>query len=127
MSLMVLDESVAEQLLAERRARGVDHHDEVWDGVYMMSPIPNNEHQILVALLTSVLQITVGWTGLGEVLPGANITDREEDWTHNYRCPDVAIFMKGSRTVDRKTHSSAWRIEVRRTRPAALGEHCGFA
>ena len=56
MSLMVLDERVAEQLLAERRAWGGDHHDEVWDGVYMMSPLPNNEHQDLVALLTSVFQ-----------------------------------------------------------------------
>ena len=68
MSLMVLDERVAERLLAERRAWGGDHHDEVWDGVYMMSPLPNNEHQLLVALLTSVLQINVGWAALERFL-----------------------------------------------------------
>ncbi len=103
MSLMILDERVAEQLLAERRARGGDHHDEVWDGVYMMSPLPNNEHQILVALLTSALQMTVGWTGLGDVLPGANITDLEEDWVRNYRCPDVVVFLKEGRAINRET------------------------
>ena len=104
MSLMVLDERVAEQLLAERRASGGDHHDEVWDGVYMMSPLPNNEHQILVALLTSVLQISVGWAGLGHVLAGANITDLEEGWTHNYRCPDVVVFLNEGRAINRGTH-----------------------
>ncbi len=104
MSLMVLDERVAERLLAERRARGGDHHDEVWDGIYMMSPLPNNEHQILVALLTSVLQMTVGWTGLGDVLPGAKITDLEEDWVRNYRCPDVVVFLNEGRAINRETH-----------------------
>ena len=104
MSLMVLDERVAEQLLAERRARGGDHHDEVWDGVYMMSPLPNNEHQELVVLLSSVFQHTVGWTGLGKVLPGANITDMEEGWTHNYRCPDVVVFLNEGRAINRETH-----------------------
>jgi hypothetical protein len=42
MSLMVLDERVAEQLLAERRAWGGDHHDEVWDGV---SVVPKSANQ----------------------------------------------------------------------------------
>ena len=29
--------------------------------------------------------------------PGANITDRAEDWTHNYRCPDVVVIFDESR------------------------------
>ncbi|MEJ7637976.1 MAG: Uma2 family endonuclease, partial [Singulisphaera sp.] len=61
-------------------------------------------HQELVVLLSSVFQDTVGWTGLGKVLPGANITDMEEGWTHNYRCPDVVVFLNGGRAINRETH-----------------------
>ena len=38
------------------------------------------------------------------MLPGANITDLEEGWTHNYRCPDVVVFLKEGRAIDRGTH-----------------------
>ena len=37
-------------------------------------------------------------------MPGANITDLEEDWTHNYRCPDVVVFLKEGRAINRETH-----------------------
>jgi hypothetical protein len=48
MSLLVLDKLVERRLRAQRKAWGVDHHDEVWEGVYVMSPIADNEHQTLV-------------------------------------------------------------------------------
>jgi Uma2 family endonuclease len=38
------------------------------------------------------------------ILPGANLTDQVEDWTKNYRCPDVVVFLPGNPAVDRETH-----------------------
>ena len=32
----------------------------------------------------------------GVVFAGCNVTDREDDWMQNYRCPDVAVFLKGN-------------------------------
>ena len=32
-------------LIRERRECGGDRYDEVWDGVYVMSPLADNEHQ----------------------------------------------------------------------------------
>ena len=29
-------------------------------------------------------------------IPGINLSDRADDWEHNYRCPDVAVFLPGN-------------------------------
>src|SRR5215210_581016 len=92
MTVMVLDPAIAERLKAEREASGADRYDEVWEGVYMMAPLADDEHQDLQTQLGAVLQVRVGWTGLGQVRTGVNVSDRE-DWTHNYRIPDVAVFL----------------------------------
>ena len=34
--------------------------------------------------------------GLGEAFPGVNVSDRSDDWTQNYREPDVAVFLEGT-------------------------------
>lgn len=96
MNLVVCDPQDAARLIAERRALGLDRFDEVWDGVYVMPPMPNDEHQQIVARLTAIFQDLIGWPGLGEVRPGVNVSDRLEDWTHNFRCPDVAVFLRGN-------------------------------
>ena len=104
MVAMVTDPLLAEQLIAKRRETGADRYDEVWEDVYVMSPLANNEHQELVGQLTTVLEISVGWDGLGKVLPGANITDRRDDWTQNYRCPDVVVFLNDTQAENLNTH-----------------------
>lgn len=105
MAIMVLDQTVEERLLAERQASGGDRFDEVWEGLYMMAPLANNEHQELQAGLTTALHVSVVSAGLGRVLPGANVSDRDgDDWVHNYRCPDVVVVLNDSAAVDRGTH-----------------------
>jgi Uma2 family endonuclease len=70
----------------------------------MMAPLPNNEHQQLVGRLTSILQQVVGWSANVYVLPGANVSDRGEPWEQNYRCPDIAVFLAGTRARNLSTH-----------------------
>lgn len=103
MQLLINDETLAEELIARRRKIGADRLDEVWDGVYVMSPIANNEHQDLVTELAAIFRGIVDWRGLGRTLAGVNVSDNCNDWTQNYRVPDVAIFLKGSTAEDRES------------------------
>jgi Uma2 family endonuclease len=97
MTLLVADPDLRRRLLAERRASGGDRFDEVWDGVYVMSPLANDDHQRIVARLTAILDQVIGQAGLGEVRPGVNVSDRVKGWKQNYRCPDVAVRLEGGR------------------------------
>lgn len=45
MNGLVADPQISEKLIAERKALGLDRFDEVWEGVYVMPPMANNEHQ----------------------------------------------------------------------------------
>ncbi|MBI3468692.1 MAG: Uma2 family endonuclease [Planctomycetes bacterium] len=104
MAVLVTDPQVEDSLLAERRATGADRYDEVWDGVYWMSPIPNNEHQEVAMRLGGVFLLLFNFGPRVKVVAGVNVTDQEEDWTHNYRIPDVAVFLEGTRAQNRGTH-----------------------
>lgn len=104
MALMVLDPVFEEQLKAERHTSGAHRYDEVWEGVYMMAPLANIEHQAIQARLTTVLQIAVGLASPVRVLAGANVSDREEGWLHNYRIPAVVLVYPGSAARDCGTH-----------------------
>lgn len=107
MTMLVLDPYVEDRLVAERKASGADRYDEVWEGIYMMTPIPNTEHQRIVARLTSILLEIIDWPELGEVCAGVNLSRADiQDWTQDYRVPDVAVLLQGSRGEDCNTH---WR------------------
>jgi Uma2 family endonuclease len=101
---MVLDPDVEQQILAERVRSDGEQYDEVWEGVYVMTPLPNDEHQEIVSALTSVLQEVIGWPRLGNVRAGVNLSDREEGWKENYREPDVAVFLRETKAVNCGTH-----------------------
>jgi Uma2 family endonuclease len=104
MVAMVMDEALERRLIARRRATGADRYDEVWDGIYVMSPLADIEHQDLASGIVTVLRTTVQWPGLGRVFGGVNISDRQRGWRKNFRCPDVAVFLNGSRAVQCKAH-----------------------
>jgi Uma2 family endonuclease len=106
MSLMINDEPMAAKLIADRRDRGLDGRDEVWNGVYMMSPLADNEHQELATELAAILRSVVDWQGQGKTLMGANLSDRQEDWTSNYRVPDLLMIRRHSTAIDCGSH---WR------------------
>jgi Uma2 family endonuclease len=101
---LILDPDTERRVLNRRRAAGLDGRDEVWDGTYVMSPLADFEHQQIVGEFQAILQTVIGWAGLGAVVPGVNISDREDDWTRNYRIPDVAVFLANTTARNRGSH-----------------------
>lgn len=104
MTTLVLDTLAEQIILADRRARGLDRYDEVWDGVYVMSPLANNEHQKLALRLASVMDLVIDMELGGTSYCGCNVSDQEHDWKYNYRCPDVAVFLANTSAKDRGAH-----------------------
>jgi Uma2 family endonuclease len=104
MATVSTDNLTEDQRIAQRQAWGADRWDEVWDGVYSMSPLPNIEHQFLVAKLTAILQAVLDAANPGIVFAGVNVSDREEGRAHDYRCPDVAVVLPGGPAQNCETH-----------------------
>ncbi len=105
MTTLIINSRIEERFIAERRANGHDLHDEVWEGVYVVSPDPNFEHQRVLRELTYILNLVAREDFGGEAFPGCNISDRDADWEKNFRCPDAAVFLPGNPAVIRKAHS----------------------
>jgi Uma2 family endonuclease len=103
MTILVQDMRDAERIRAERQAVGADRWDEVWDGVYILMPLPNDEHQEIVTMFSAILGLLAGLPAGSKVRAGVNVSDTPEDWTHNYRCPDVAVFLPDTSAVNRDT------------------------
>ncbi len=104
MAVMVLDPDVEMSLLSERVASEGNQYDEIWEGVYIVTPLPNNEHQELVYEFAYILGKVVARAKLGQVFPGVNLSDRAEGWKQNFREPDVAVFLKNTKAINHDTH-----------------------
>jgi Uma2 family endonuclease len=100
MPTLVLDPQTEEELLRQRRACRGDRHDEVWEGVYVMSPMANNEHQEIINNLATALSNAFASRTEVRVFPGINVSDRRRGWEKNYRCPDVAVVFPNSKAID---------------------------
>jgi Uma2 family endonuclease len=95
MATLITDPELAERLRAQRADSRGDRFDEVWDGTYIMNPIPNPEHMYLQGRLVWALTNAVGPSSPARIYPGLNVSDREDDWRQNYRCPDLAVILPG--------------------------------
>ena len=104
MTMLIKDPRLEENLIESRKRTDADRWDEVWDGVYVVSPLPNIEHQEIVSCFIEILGETIRRTGLGNVYPGVNLSDQVEDWAYNYRAPDVAVFLKAGKAIASKAH-----------------------
>lgn len=93
-TVVVLDTKLSEQLIKDRQERGIDQHDEVWEGVYMMSPLANLEHQQIAFRIAFAFQTAFGLDSDNLILVGTNVSDRDKNWKYNFRCPDVVVFLK---------------------------------
>jgi Uma2 family endonuclease len=104
MPVLILDPMMEERIRAERDDQEKSQYDEVWEGVLVVPPIANNEHQRIVAKLTSAFSCIIDWDQGSQVLPGTNVTDRDADWKSNYRVPDVAVYLATNHAKDGGTH-----------------------
>jgi Uma2 family endonuclease len=104
MATLITDSDLEQRLKTQRRASGGDRYDEVWEGVYVMSPQPNIEHQRMVTRLVVVLCEVIHPPAGGDVFPGVNLSDRAESWEDNYRAPDVAVFLPGNKAQAFESH-----------------------
>ncbi len=104
MAMIVLDPYEEAKLLESRAGSDAEKYDEVWDGIYIVSPLPNDEHQGIVSRLNTIFDLTIEFVGLGLVRPGVNLSDQEDDWEKNYRCPDVAVFLNGTTARNRNSY-----------------------
>lgn len=104
MATLVIDRFVEDEIRAKRKASGGDRYDEVWEGTYVMAPLANLEHQQVATRLAAILDELFGRMGQAMVLAGANVSDREQGWEQNFRCPDVVAAFHGGRARDCVTH-----------------------
>jgi Uma2 family endonuclease len=101
--MLVQDAADFERMIADRKRMGLDVYDEVWNGVYVMPSAPTVAHQRLVHSLQVIFDAVVIVPGRGDILPGANVTDRH-DWKQNYRIPDVIVMLHGGRAVNHDSY-----------------------
>lgn len=79
-------------------------YDEVWDGVCLVSPLANPEHQELAVRLCMAIAGVLNLDGGDRLYAGVNVSDRDEEWSQNYRIPDVAVVLNGGRARRREAH-----------------------
>jgi Uma2 family endonuclease len=103
---VILDPSRAENYLDERKELGLDQWDEVWDGVTVVPPMPNNEHYNLAFRLCSAFSDVIDWDRGDVTVPGGNVSDiAGKGWEKkNYRCPDAIVHLAGGIAKDIGTH-----------------------
>lgn len=84
--------------------RTYERFTETWDGVYVVPPMPNDEHQEVQLAIAAPLYDLFQVAGLGQVRPGVNVTDRHVGWRQNYRGPDVVVYLNTNPAVNHGTH-----------------------
>jgi Uma2 family endonuclease len=104
MPQVLLQPGQLRRLIRNRKRSGAYRWDEVWDGVYVVSPDPDNQHQGLAGDLYMVLKLALMGDPGVRIYPSINISDREDRWRKNFRCPDAAVFLPGNPAQDRESH-----------------------
>jgi Uma2 family endonuclease len=102
--LLIRDAGLFGRLIRERKRKGIDLYDEVWDGMYVMPSMPGNAHQKLLDDLGDILTEVVKRGKMGDKYQGANVSDRRKGWEYNYRVPDMVVVLRNSRAIDCGTH-----------------------
>jgi Uma2 family endonuclease len=104
MAVLVLDPDLESHLKAVRRENDSDGHDEVWEGLHVMAPLPNDDHQDIQASFLAMLREALGWDTPAKFRAGVNVSDRHKDWQFNYRTPDVVAYLPGNPAKNFATH-----------------------
>ena len=127
--LRIRDPELIREFIRHRQQMGADQHDEVWKGVYVVPPLATNAHQNTVQWLSNIVFNVVNLESRGVVLPGANVSDRRDGWSHSFRAPDIVVVFSGSKAVDRGTHwfgGPDFLVEVRSGKADVVEEKLPF-
>ena len=89
---------VTDHELAHRKATGIDRWDEVWDGVWYMTPAPTLEHQRMLDEMIGFLVPHLKKTNRGRLVSGISVFRDAEGWT-NYRIPDLTYVAAGREDI----------------------------
>ena len=82
-----------------------DQYDEVWEGVYIVAPLPSNEHQQFVHRLSVILGEVVDQTGRSVACsPASTSATGMTIGSRTTASPDVAVFLDDGRAIDCGTH-----------------------
>lgn len=92
--------------LEERKNSEAAQWDEVWEGVLHMPPMPNGMHQDFSLDLASFLKWEWARPRGGLVRQEVNLTtpEDEENWTLNYRIPDLVLVGADRIHIDRNEY-----------------------
>jgi len=100
----ITDPALILKLKADREATGFDRRDEMWEGIYVVSPEANIEHEDFASELSFVFATVREEVGGAKIRTGGNISDRIKGWHKNYRVPDVAVYLTGNPARNCGTH-----------------------
>ncbi|MDQ6837910.1 MAG: Uma2 family endonuclease [Actinomycetota bacterium] len=103
MRALLLD--VPEELLQERHRKGLDGHDEMWDGVLHMVPAASSPHQLLAGELMAVMLPLAKLRGLLG-MPEAGLYRPGPGGEQDYRIPDL-VFARPEDVMDRGVEGQA--------------------
>lgn len=102
--VVICDPTEAKRFVDDRRTHGLREYDEVWNGVRIVMPLANLLHQEIVAMFVAIIRGIFGVPGPHQVTPGVNVSDRTTNWTENYRCPDVSVYLDSTAAINCGTH-----------------------
>ncbi|OWK43504.1 hypothetical protein FRUB_03103 [Fimbriiglobus ruber] len=102
--MLILDPMLAREFREHHVATDVCRFDEMWEGMLVVPPAPNNEHFRIVSILNTATSSVIDWDAGDQSVPGGNLSDRAADWQHNYRVPDLLVYLAGNPAVDHGTH-----------------------
>jgi hypothetical protein len=117
MSVLILDSFEADEMIKRRKESPAYRWDEIWDGVYVVPPIPDILHQEFAALFMVAFYSVHGAKPEGHVHGHCNISDRNKNWMQNVRCPDTVVYLPGNPAKNRRTHWLGGSRHARRPMP----------
>jgi Uma2 family endonuclease len=92
-----------DHFLEQRRLRGADQWDEMWNGVLHMPPAPNLRHQDFEGQLEMWLRWNWAAPFGNRVYHQINVASIG-GWPNDYRIPDVILMTPDCFDIDRDTH-----------------------
>jgi Uma2 family endonuclease len=92
-----------EHVIEDRRRKGIDGFDEMWEGVLHMNPPPSIDHQDFEYSLCEWLMMN--WARpFGNRVHHQGAISIAQKWTQSFRTPDLVLLTPEQFHIDQRTH-----------------------